>query len=656
MNNHNQRLWKVLCWNVRGINSDEKWNSIKDTILEAGCDVFCFQETKRQLFDSQFIRKFSPPGFDSFEFQPSMGASGGLITCWKSSAFSGQLIFQNNFAITIRLSAKHNRDSWLLTNIYGPCAHAGKRDFLRWFKQYDINNADDNWLLVGDFNLMRKPENRNKPSGDVNEMLLFNEAISSLGLVELPLYGRKYTWTNKQPSPLMERIDWFFTSSSWTTSFPDTSVSTLVMQTSDHWPCNITISTSIPRSQTFRFENFWLQHPDFLQVAQQGWQDPTNQVDSAKAITAKYKNLRKVLKSWQKNLSNLKRNVTNVKTVLSLLEIIEELRDLTLVEWNFKETLIEKLNQLLELQRVYWKQRSKIKWIKDGDAGTKLFHASATIKHRNNLIAQLQKGNGEIVLNHAEKEKILWGAFKDRLGQSEFTSMAFNLSFFLESNQNLDWLVEPFTKDEIDLVVRNLPNDKAPGPDGFNNEFIKKCWFFIKKDFYALCLSFQTRSACLQSINDSFITLIPKIDGALRVGDFRPISLLNGSIKLITKLLANRLQLVILQLVHRNQYGFIKTRTIQDCIAWSFEYLHLCHHSKKEIVVLKLDFEKAFDRIEHKVILDVLKHKGFGSKWRSWIDSILSSGTSAVMLNGVARKTFHCRRGVRQGDPLCSLF
>jgi len=72
-------------------------------------------------------------------------------------------------------------------------------------------------------------------------------------------------------------------------------------------------------------------------------------------------------------------------------------------------------------------------------------------------------------------------------------------------------------------------------------------------------------------------------------------------------------------------------------------------------VVLKLDFEKAFDRIEHKVILDILLHKGLGQKWISWIDAILKSGTSAVLLNGVLGKTFHCKRGVRQGDPLYPL-
>jgi len=76
---------------------------------------------------------------------------------------------------------------------------------------------------------------------------------------------------------------------------------------------------------------------------------------------------------------------------------------------------------------------------------------------------------------------------------------------------------------------------------------------------------------------------------------------------------------------------------------------------KKRDNCAKLDFEKAFDKIEHKLILDVLAHKGFGSKWTSWVDSILSSGTSSVLLNGVPGKSIHCKRGVRQGDPLSPL-
>jgi hypothetical protein len=70
-----------------------------------------------------------------------------------------------------------------------------------------------------------------------------------------------------------------------------------------------------------------------------------------------------------------------------------------------------------------------------------------------------------------------------------------------------------------------------------------------------------------------------------------------------------------MRLIHQNQYGFIKSITIQDCLAWSFEYLHICHESKKELVLLKLDFKKAVDKVEHNVILEVVRQKDFLDRW-----------------------------------------
>jgi hypothetical protein len=92
-----------------------------------------------------------------------------------------------------------------------------------------------------------------------------------------------------------------------------------------------------------------------------------------------------------------------------------------------------------------------------------------------------------------------------------------------------------------------------------------------------LCLAFYNHNLCLRSIIDSYITLILKVDNLVKVSDYRLISLLNCSIKVITKLMGNRLQSVILRVIHENQYEFFKNRSIQNCLAWSFEYLNLCH-------------------------------------------------------------------------------
>jgi hypothetical protein len=93
-------------------------------------------------------------------------------------------------------------------------------------------------------------------------------------------------------------------------------------------------------------------------------------------------------------------------------------------------------------------------------------------------------------------------------------------------------------------------------------------------------------------------------------------------------------------MVHVNQYGFLKTRTIQDCVAWAYEYIHQCKQSRQETVILKLDFAKAFDTIEHQAILNILRSWGFDNRWIGWVHSIFSSGFSSVLLNGVPGKKF----------------
>ena len=117
--------------------------------------------------------------------------------------------------------------------------------------------------------------------------------------------------------------------------------------------------------------------------------------------------------------------------------------------------------------------------------------------------------------------------------------MHFHLPSLLQhqaSPSDFEQLEIPFTEEEINEVVKQLPPDKSPGPDGFNNEFFKSCWDIIKPDVTRLIHEFYAGKISLESINTSFITLVPKGPSPSTANDFRPISLLNCCLKLITKI------------------------------------------------------------------------------------------------------------------------
>jgi hypothetical protein len=96
---------------VRGINSNWKWNPVKNQINDAFCDIVCLQETKKETVDASFLRKICPYAIDSFEFLPYVGASRGILVAWKSMIFEGEKIFSNDFAMSIQFCSKHDNSS-----------------------------------------------------------------------------------------------------------------------------------------------------------------------------------------------------------------------------------------------------------------------------------------------------------------------------------------------------------------------------------------------------------------------------------------------------------------------------------------------------------------------------------------------------------------
>lgn len=167
-----------------------------------------------------------------------------------------------------------------------------------------------------------------------------------------------------------------------------------------------------------------------------------------------------------------------------------------------------------------------------------------------------------MVTDNGDKIALFHQEFKSRLGNTMGISMQYNLQDLIQQPGDLEHMCQSFSAKEIDEVILDLPNDKASGPNRFKSLFFKKSRPIIKNDIYKFCDDFFHHQADLKSINYSSITLVPKKNNPKVVNDFRPISLLNSSPKIFSKLLAYRLQTVALQIVHENQYGFIKGRTI----------------------------------------------------------------------------------------------
>jgi hypothetical protein len=142
--------------------------------------------------------------------------------------------------------------------------------------------------------------------------------------------------------------------------------------------------------------------------------------------------------------------------------------------------------------------------------------------------------------------------YKERMGQSRGIAMGLDLENLLQPVPGLHELTRPFTKEEMDAIIKHMPADKAPSPDGFNGLFLERRWHIIAHDFYKLAKDFHEGSISLENINSSFITLVPKTNSPEIVNDYRPISLTNVCLKFITKLAANRLQEKIMDCIHKN--------------------------------------------------------------------------------------------------------
>ncbi|GJS69804.1 RNA-directed DNA polymerase, eukaryota, reverse transcriptase zinc-binding domain protein [Tanacetum coccineum] len=246
--------------------------------------------------------------------------------------------------------------------------------------------------------------------------------------------------------------------------------------------------------------------------------------------------------------------------------------------------------------------------------------------------------------------------FKERFDSPNSSRLMLDMDFpnRVSVEQVMD-LERNVSKEEIKWAVWDCGSDKSPGPDGFTFGFYRRHWDTIKNDVVDTVSYFFNVGMFPKGGNASFIALIPKMQDARVVKDFRPISLIGSVYKIIAKILANRLVGVLGDLIHEVQSAFIANRQILDGPFILDELIHWCRSKNKQAMIFKVNFEKAYDSVRWDYLNDVLNKYGFGSKWRKWIRNCLVSSKGSILVNGSPTSEFYFRKGLKQGD-LLSLF
>ncbi|XP_026458492.1 uncharacterized protein LOC113359008 [Papaver somniferum] len=355
----------------------------------------------------------------------------------------------------------------------------------------------------------------------------------------------------------------------------------------------------------------WLEHPTFMEVVKNSWSEEIHG-DVPYIFMTKLKHLKHILKKWNwKVFGDVKLEFqeaegnVKAKMIHSVAHPHNEqaLEDLVAAQNEFNSREVQ-YNTML-------KQKSRIKWVKEGSANTNFFHTNIKIRQTKKFILELEDDNDNLISDQKKIADTLVDFFEKTY---QYQEVEVNDSI-LESipkliTENDQFMLEVIPEaDEIKAAVFEIDGDSAPGPDTFS--------------------------------------------GAKQPNQFRPIGLSNFSLKVFTKILSMRMASLMNKLVSPQQVAYIKSRSIHEQVLLASELVNEMKMKRRGgNVSLKLDITQAYDSVSWVFLFKVLQQYGFSIAWCNWLKELLSSAKISVMVNGRPNGFFSMHRGLKQGDPL----
>ncbi|XP_075663011.1 uncharacterized protein LOC142632511 [Castanea sativa] len=398
----------------------------------------------------------------------------------------------------------------------------------------------------------------------------------------------------------------------------------------------------------------WLSDGGCSQTVKDAWGHPSTKASMA-LVAGKLKNCGEKLLSWSRqSFGNIKKAIELKSKRLNKAEL-EAAKGKG--EANLIGNLKAELNDLLDKESQMWRQRSRALFLKEGDRNTRYFHSKASKRFCRNRMLGLRNESNVWCTDDSQIKEISIQYYQTLFATSHPTEFdAILETVFPSVTQEMNaQLLRPFTREKIEIAIKQMEPIMAPGPDGMPPLFYQSFWSLVGDKVCSAVLDCLNNCKIPHEINHTNITLIPKVKSPENITEFRPISLCNVIYKLVSKVLANRLKVVLPAIVSENQSAFQAGRVITDNVLMAFETLHYMknHQSGKSgFMALKLDMNKAYDRVEWLYLEKIMRKMGFDEKWVALMMECTTSVSYSILINGVPTDVIHPSRGIRQGSIL----
>ena len=666
----------IVSFNVRGIRNREKRRAIfRHMRIRYSRSIVVLQEThSRPNFEYSWKSEWS--GRVYFAHGTESGQGGVAILFPRNFPHSNcaVLLNDNGRIACVKIELNGCPDYILLMGVYGPAINeqSEKCKFLDSVREVLTCYANNHTLMVGDFNIKLSNLDSDKSQFCATRSCAkLKDILSEFSLedswrLQHPV-ARSYTW--RRTNPLQQsRIDYSFVSSFILQNNEVRSeIETGIM--SDHSVITVDIKIGLqPRGPgTWVYNNLLLDDKahirdvkEEINKAKFGNDVYSGNINNGVKVEMLLSNIRAMTMRRSKEIAREIRKEENV-----LYERANELESIIskgpsrkeLAEY---EDVKRALDDIKESRGRTAILRSQSKWIEEGERSSNYFLRLEKVRLGQSTVHTIQTDSGDFVRDNKQILAACVTHFKSlyssqcRKGRS-FDKFAPDENAPRLSEEERNSCEGPVTKQECKEAIRKMARNKTAGISGFTAEFFDYFWEDVGDIMVDYYNSAREQGQMFITHRRGLLTLIPKRGNQMLLKNKRPICLLDVVYKILAKVIAIRLEMVIGKLISRNQTGFIKGRFIGENLRTISDVIEYCKIDNINGVLLAIDFRNAFDSLEHDFMVYALESFGLGPNFISWIQLLYSNAILTVKNNGFTSDWFECSRGTFQGSPLSGL-